>query len=146
MKQLLAIICGATLFAAYPQAQTTTTSSATKSEASPARTSMTNDTSNATTSTTNNSGTVTDYTPGAAITLDPGTGKPVHFIIGQKVQVLGPDGKVIADTDLKKNTKVQLHLVQEGDRTVVDKSPWTTPNSPRSASRAGREQHRLNAT
>jgi hypothetical protein len=35
--------------------------------------------------------------------------------------VLGPDGKVIADTDLKKNTKVQLHLVQQGDRTVVDK-------------------------
>jgi hypothetical protein len=121
MKQLLSIICGATLFAAYAQAQTTTTSSTTKSEASPARTSMTSDTSNATTSTTNSSGTVTDYTPGAAITLDPGTGKPVHFIIGQKVQVLGPDGKVIADTDLKKNTKVQLHLVQQGDRTVVDK-------------------------
>ena len=84
---------------------------------------MTNDASNtsATTSTSNSSGTVTDYTPGAAITIDPGTGKPVHFIIGQKVQVLGPDGKVLADTDLKKNSKVQLHLVQQGDRTVVDK-------------------------
>ena len=84
---------------------------------------MTNDASNtsATTSTSNSSGTVTDYTPGAAITIDPGTGKPVHFIIGQKVQVLGPDGNVLADTDLKKNSKVQLHLVQQGDRTVVDK-------------------------
>jgi len=58
--------------------------------------------------------------PGAAITLDPGTGKPMRFVIGDKVQVLGPDGKVLAATDLKKNAKVRLHVVQEGDRTVVD--------------------------
>jgi hypothetical protein len=121
MKQLLALICGAILIVAYAQAQTSTNSSATTSN--PSTSSMTNDASNTTTttSTSNSSGTVTDYTPGAAITIDPGTGKPVHFIIGQKVQVLGPDGKVLADTDLKKNSKVQLHLVQQGDRTVVDK-------------------------
>jgi ABC-type transport system substrate-binding protein len=118
MKQLLALICGAILIAAYAQAQTSTTSSTTAS--SPTTTSMTSDNSTAG-STTDSSGTVTDYTPGAAITLDPGTGRPVHFIIGKKVQVLGPDGKVLADTDLKQNSKVQLHLVQEGDRTVVDK-------------------------
>ena len=84
---------------------------------------MTSNPSNATTttSTTGSSGTVTDYTPGAAITLDPGTGKPVHFIISKKVQVVGPDGKLLADTDLKKNAKVHLRLVQYGDRTVVDK-------------------------
>jgi len=27
---------------------------------------------------------------------------------------------VLAATDLKKNAKVRLHVVQEGDRTVVD--------------------------
>jgi hypothetical protein len=82
---------------------------------------MTTDTSNTTaSSTTNSSGTVTDYTAGAAITLDSGTGKPVRFVIGDKVQVMGPDGKVLAATDLKKNAKVRLHLVQQGDRTVVD--------------------------
>lgn len=101
------------LIGAYAQAQTGTTSSTTSS--SPGTTSMTG-----TTSSTNNSGTVTDYTPGAAITLDPGTGKPVHFVIGDKVQVIGPDGKVLAATDVKRNGRVQLHLVQEGDRTVVD--------------------------
>src|SRR5437868_4612805 len=115
MKQLLALIFGAILIVAYAQAQTSTTSSTTSS--SPATTSMTNTTA----STANNSGTVTDYTPGAAITLDPGTGKPVHFVIGKKVRVFGPDGKVLADTDVKENARVQLHLVQEGDRTVVDK-------------------------
>ena len=71
-------------------------------------------------STANNTGTVTDYTPGAAITIDPGTGRPVHFVIGDKVQVLGPDGKVIANTDVKRNARVHLRLVQQGDRTVVD--------------------------
>jgi hypothetical protein len=119
MKQLLALICGAILIVGYAQAQTSTTSSTTTS--SPATTSMTNPTSNTTASTTDNSGTVTDYTPGAAITLDPGTGRPVHFVIGKKVQVFGPDGKVLAATDVKQNARVQLHLVQEGDHTVVDK-------------------------
>ena len=115
MKQLLALICGATLIVAYAQAQTDTTSSPTTS--SPATTSMTS-----TGSTASNSGTVTDYTPGAAITIDPGTGKPVRFVISQRmIQVLGPDGKVMADADVKKNSRVQLHLVQEGNRTVVDK-------------------------
>jgi hypothetical protein len=121
MKQLLALICGAILIVAYAQAQTSTNPSTTTS--SPATSSMTSNPSNATTttSTTGSSGTVTDYTPGAAITLDPGTGKPVHFIISKKVQVVGPDGKLLADTDLKKNAKVHLRLVQYGDRTVVDK-------------------------
>src|SRR5881392_3919407 len=95
MKKLLALICGATVIVAYAQAQTDTTSSTTTS--SPATTSMTS-----TGSTVSNSGTVTDYTPGAAITIDPGTGKPVRFAIGQKLQVLGSDGKVIANTDVRK--------------------------------------------
>ena len=121
MKQLLALICGAMLIVAYAQAQTDTTSSpttsspATSSMTSPATTSMTN-----TGSSRSNSGTVTDYTPGAAITIDPGTGKPVRFVIGEKVQVVGPDGKVIANTDVKKNARVHLRLVQKGDRKVVD--------------------------
>ena len=83
---------------------------------------MTSDTSNTTTtSASSSSGTVTGYTPGAAITLDPGTGKPVHFVIGDKVQILGPDGKLLAATDVKQNAKVHVRLIQDGDRTVVDK-------------------------
>src|SRR5205814_10273757 len=101
------------------QTQPNTSSSTTSSN--PSTSSMTTDTSTATTSSTNNnSGTVTDYSPGAAITLDPGTGKPVRFVIGDKVQVVGPDGKVIAATDVKKNARVRVHVVQEGNRTVVD--------------------------
>jgi hypothetical protein len=119
MKQLLALISGTILIVAYAQAQTSTTSSTTTSN--PTTNSMTSDTSNTTTSASSSSGTVTDYTPGAAITLDPGTGKPVHFVIGDKVQILGPDGKVLAATDVKQNAKVHVRLIQDGDRTVVDK-------------------------
>jgi hypothetical protein len=117
MKKMFVLICGATLFVAYAQAQTTT-SSTTTSGASPATTS-----SDATTTSTmsNSSGTVTDYAPGAAITIDPGTGQPVHFIIGKTVQVVTPDGKVIKAAEVKKNAKVHVHLVADGDRTVVDK-------------------------
>jgi hypothetical protein len=118
MKQLLALTCVAILIVAYAQAQTSTTSSTTTSN--PTTSSMTSDTSNTTASTTGSSGTVTDYTAGAAITLDPGTGRPLHFVIGNKVQILGPDGKVLAATDVKKNAKVRVRLVQDGDRTVVD--------------------------
>jgi hypothetical protein len=118
MKQLLAFICGATLSVAYAQAQTSNTPSTTTS--SPATKSMTRDTSN-NTATSSSSGMVTDYTPGAAITLDPGTGQPVHFVIGDKVQIVGPDGKVLAATDIKKNSKVHVRLIQEGGRTVADR-------------------------
>jgi hypothetical protein len=119
MKQLLALICGAILFVAYAQAQTST-SSTTTSGAGPATTSETRDTATSS-SMSNSSGTVTDYTPGAAITIDPGTGQPVHFIIGKTVQIVTPDGKVIKAAEVKKNAKVHVHLVADGDRTVVDK-------------------------
>jgi hypothetical protein len=106
MRKLLALICLA--FVAYAQAQTTTTSSTTSSPGT------------TTSSTSNTSGTVTDYAPGAAIVIDPGTGQPVHFIIGKTVEIITPDGKVIKAADVKKNAKVRVHLVADGDRTVVD--------------------------
>ena len=45
----------------------------------------------------------------------------LHFVIGKKVQVIGPDGKVLTEADVKKNAKVHLRLVEEGDHVVVDK-------------------------
>ena len=36
------------------------------------------------------------------------------------IRVVGPDGKVIANADVKKNARVHVRLVQEGGRTVVD--------------------------
>jgi hypothetical protein len=125
MKKMLALICGATLFVAYAQAQDSSPATATSRTSDTTSTPMTttSGTSAATTTSSpgDSSGTVTDYTPGALITLDPGTGQPVRFIIGKTVQVVTPDGKVIEATKVKKNARVRVHLIADGDRTVVDK-------------------------
>jgi len=122
MKQLLALICGATLIVAYAQAQTSqTTEPATSlSPSSGVANPSTSTTSRDTSRTRPTTGTVTEYTPGSSITIDSGTGNPEQFTISDKVQVLGPDGKVIAKSNLKKNSRVHLRTVQQGDRTVVD--------------------------
>jgi len=123
MKQLLALICGVTLIVAYAQAQTTYSSPTTSMSPSSGLTSPSTSTSTMSrdTSTTQpTTGTVTEYTPGSSITIDPGTGKSERFTISDKVEVLGPDGKAMGKTSVKKSSRVQLHTVQEGDRTVVD--------------------------
>lgn len=116
MKQLLALICGVTLIVAYAQAQTTYSSPTTSTSPSTSTSTMSRDTS----TTQPTTGTVTEYTPGSSITIDPGTGKSERFTISDKVEVLGPDGKAMGKTSVKKSSRVQLHTVQEGDRTVVD--------------------------
>jgi hypothetical protein len=129
MKQLLVIICGAAFGVVTAQAQTTTTSSTTSTDSTPSTTTSTTDTTSSSanttgmssSSTTSSSGTVTDYTPGAAITLDPGTGKPVQFVIGKTVAIVTPDGKVIKAADVHKNAKVHVHMIADGDQTVVDR-------------------------
>ena len=122
MKQLLALICGATLIVAYAQAQTSkTTEPATSLNPAPEAANPSTSTMSRDKSTTQPTmGTVTEYTPGSSITIDSGTGNPEQFTISDKVQVLGPGGKAIAKTNVKKNSRVQLHTVQEGARTVVD--------------------------
>jgi len=122
MKQLLALICGATLIVAYAQAQTSnTTEPATSLNPAPEAANPSTSTMSRDKSTTQpTTGTVTEYTPGSSITIDSGTGNPEQFTISDKVQVLGPDGKAIAKTKVKKNSRVQLRTVQEGARTVVD--------------------------
>jgi hypothetical protein len=125
MKKLLTLICGATLFVAYAQAQDSSPATTTSDTSDATSTPMTTTSGTSATTTTSapgdSSGIVTDYTPGAIITLDPGTGQPVNFIIGKTVQGGTPDGKVIEATKVKKNAKVHVHLIADGDRTVVDK-------------------------
>jgi hypothetical protein len=123
MKQLVALISGVMLIVAYAQAQTTYSSPTTSlspssglAQPSPATSTMSRDTSK----TPSTTGTVTEYTPGSSITIDPGTGKSEHFTISDKAEVLGPDGKMMANSHVKKNARVHLRTVQEGDRTVVD--------------------------
>ena len=119
MKQLLALISGVMLIAGYAQAQTNKTAPATNPSSGLEKPS-TSTMSTSTSKTPRTTGTVTAYTPGSSITIDPGTGKPEQFTLGDKVELLGPGGKVMTNTDVKTNSRVHLRTVQEGDRTVVD--------------------------
>ena len=69
---------------------------------------------------TSAAGRVTDYSAGTSITLDDGTGSPVRFALSERVQIIGPDGKVMAPNRVEKNALIRAHLTQEGVRTVVD--------------------------
>ena len=112
MKILLGFICAMALFVAVAQAQTSSTSSTTTTGAG---------TSETTTTTTESSGTITDYTPGASIVLNTGSGEPVHYKFSKSVTYVTPDGKVVEASKVRKNSKVRVHYIKDGSDMLVDK-------------------------
>ena len=73
------------------------------------------------TSTTESTGTVTEFTPGGTIVLNTGAGQPVQYKVGKTVTYLNARGKVIPATKIRKDRKVRVHYVKEGNDMVVDK-------------------------
>ena len=112
MKTLLGFICATALFVVVAQAQTSSTSSTTTTGAGASET---------TTTTTESSGTITDYTPGASIVLNTGSGEPVHYKFSKSVTYVTPDGKVIEASKVRKNSKVRVHYIKDGSDMLVDK-------------------------
>ncbi|MEP6604255.1 MAG: hypothetical protein ABJB69_09930 [Spartobacteria bacterium] len=78
-------------------------------------------TTTTTTTTTENVGTITEFTPGANIVLSTGAGEPVHYKFGKNVTFVNGRGKVINASKFKKDRKVRVHYVKEGNDMVVDK-------------------------
>ena len=74
-----------------------------------------------TTTTTESAGTITEYTPGASIVLNTGSGEPVHYKFSKTVTYVTPDGKVIKSSRVRKDSKVRVHYIKEGDDMLVDK-------------------------
>ena len=114
MKLLLSVISAAALFVAVAHAQTSTSQTTTTTAAGA-------DTQSTTTTTTENYGTVTEFSPGASIVLSTGSGEPVHYKFSKTVTYITPDGKVIEASKIKKNSKVRVHYIKEGDDMMVDK-------------------------
>ena len=111
MKILLGFVGAMALLIAVAQAQTSTTS-----------TSTTTGTGTETTTTmTETAGTITEFSPGASIVLSTGSGEPVHYKFAKTVTYVTPDGKVIETSKIKKNSKVRVHYIKEGDDMLVDK-------------------------
>jgi ABC-type transport system substrate-binding protein len=114
MKSLFTIICALALTAMAASAQTssTTTTTTAQSQGTEATT---------TTSTTESVGTISEFTPGATLVLSTGTGEPVHYKLGKTVTYINAKGKEIKAERIRKDRKVRVHYVKEGNDMVVDK-------------------------
>jgi hypothetical protein len=112
MKSLLTLLLASTLVVTVATAQTSPTTTTTTKQDTQTTT---------TTTTTETVGKITEYSPGATIVLNTGTGEPVHYKMGKTVTYINAKGKVIDASKLKKDRKVRVHYVKEGNDMVVDK-------------------------
>ena len=104
MKLFLGITCAIALLIAVTNAQTSSTTTA-----------------QTTATATESVGTITDFTPGATIVLNSGTGEPVTYKFGKTVTYVNGNGKVINASKIRKDRKVRVHYVKEGNDMLVDK-------------------------
>src|SRR4029450_1400809 len=96
---------------AYGQTSTSSTTVATG----------TNGATETTTTTTESTGTVTEFTPGQALILKTEAAQPVHYKFGKTVTYLTSDGRVIDASKIRKNSKIRVHYIKDGDDMLVDK-------------------------
>jgi hypothetical protein len=81
----------------------------------------TNGTTETTTTTTESTGTVTDFTPGQMMVLRTEAGEPMRYKFGKTVTYMTPDGRVIEASKIRKDSKVRVHYIKQGDDMLVDK-------------------------
>ena len=96
---------------AYGQTSTSSTTVATG----------TNGATETTTTTTESTGTVTEFTPVQALILKTEAAEPVHYKFGKTVTYITSDGRVIEASKIRKDSKVRVHYIRDGDNMVVDK-------------------------
>ena len=78
-------------------------------------------TTETTTTTTESTGTVTDFTPGEMMVLKTEAVEPVRYKFSKQVTYVTSDGRVIQPSEIRKDSKVQVHYIKEGDDMLVDK-------------------------
>jgi hypothetical protein len=116
MKPLVTIICAiafTTLVASAQTPSTTTTATNAQSQGPDATTT--------TTTTTEGVGTISEFIPGATLVLSSGTGESVHYKLAKNVTYINAKGKEIKAERIRKDRKVRVHYVKEGNDMVVDK-------------------------
>ena len=106
MKLFLGITCATALLIAAANAQTSSTTTTTTAQS---------------TTITESVGTITDFTPGVTIVLSSGTGEPVTYKFGKTITYVNGNGKVINASKIRKDRKVRVHYVKEGNDMLVDK-------------------------
>jgi hypothetical protein len=78
-------------------------------------------TTRTTTTTTESTGTVTDFTPGQMMVLKTEAAEPVRYKFSKEVTYVTSDGRVIQPSKIRKDSKVHVHYVKDGDDMMVDK-------------------------
>ena len=81
----------------------------------------TNGATQTTTTTTESTGTVTEFTPGHGLILKTEAAEPLHYKFGKTVTYVTSDGQVIEASKIRKDSKVRVHYLKDGDDMVVDK-------------------------
>ena len=113
IKLFLSVTFATALMGLVAYGQTSTSSTTT--------TTGTNGATETTTTTTESTGTVTEFTPGRALVLKTEADQPVRYKFGKTVTYVTSDGKVIEASQIRKDSKVRVHYLKEGDDMVVDK-------------------------
>jgi hypothetical protein len=114
IKSFLSIAFAMAFIGSVAFAQTSSTSSTTVAKSN-------DGTTQTTTTTTENFGTVTEFTPGRQMFLKTEADQPVRYKFGKTVTYVTSDGKVIEASQVRKDSKVRVHYVKEGDDMLVDK-------------------------
>jgi hypothetical protein len=73
------------------------------------------------TTTTESLGTVMEFTPGDSLTLKTEATEPMHYTFSKTVEYVNAHGKVIEASKIRKDSKVRVHYIKQGDNMVVDK-------------------------
>ena len=113
IKSIVSIAFATTIMGSVAFAQTSTSSTTVATQA--------NGVTETTTTTTESTGTITEYTPGQTLFLKTEAAQPVRYRFGKTVTYMTSDGKVIEASKIKKDSKVHLHYIKDGDDMLVDK-------------------------
>jgi Rieske Fe-S protein len=113
IKLFLSVTFATALMGLVAYGQTSTSSTTTATGATGA--------TETTTTTTETTGTVTEFTPGQALMLKTEANEPMRYKFGKTVTYMTSDGKVIEASKIRKDSKVRVHYLKDGNDMVVDK-------------------------
>jgi hypothetical protein len=113
MKLFLSIASAIALMGSVAYGQTSSTSTTVATGP--------NGTTETQTTTTESTGTVTEFTPGQMMVLKTEATEPVRYKFSKQVTYVTSDGRVIQPSQIRKDSKVRVHYVKDGDNMLVDK-------------------------
>jgi hypothetical protein len=113
MKLFLSIASAIALMGSVAYGQTSSTSTTVATGP--------NGTTETQTTTTESTGTVTEFTPGQMMVLKTEAVEPVRYKFGKHVTYVTSDGRVIQPSQIRKDSKVRVHYIKDGDNMLVDK-------------------------